>query len=187
VTKDKPHNLPASVRQRLTNLARATKEDFLAVLVAAWHFGLNHVGSLRYELAMNSSVNGANLLTSRNEVEQPEPSAKQLTVTRASTIRLSPSLITPHDSSPAHVVERPVAMIGRVERHPSRAGQLIFDDGSGKAILDWQGEQSTWPEPGSVVLLRASELRLSKDGPLVVIGKTRFQIVPGQNSPSAVP
>jgi hypothetical protein len=154
----------------------------LVVLAAAWLCGLNHVGSLRYELATSGSVNDHSVQGPRIEIEQRGTSALG-----NSTARSSAPGSTPHDGRLVQFVERPVTMIGRVERHPSRSGELIFDDGSGKAVLDWQGEKSAWPEPGSVVLLRASALRLAKDGPLVLVGMTRFQLLPGHSAPSIVP
>lgn len=142
----------------------------LALLAVVWHFGLSHVDSLRYELAMSRSKKANLFPASPAEVGQHDVYAPQSPAIAASNV---------------HFVARPVTMIGRVGRHPSRSDELILDDGSGKAVLSWQGHQSAKPEPGTVILLRATEIRLAKDGPLTLVGKSRFQLLP--THPTAMP
>jgi hypothetical protein len=66
-------------------------------------------------------------------------------------------------------------LVGRVLK-ATNEDKLLFDDGSGVALLEWHGDEGTAPDAGGIFLLHASGPR-RRDGHLVLEGGARLALV----------
>jgi hypothetical protein len=159
-----------------------------AVLLIAWHFGLHHVGTLHqmrvpFDERLDTPLR---LLIGRREIDVVYLGEERIPLI-AEFIKDDKGVATVLDAveGPLQIARASAYMIGRVRPDATRPDLLMFDDGSGQAVLAWEGDPLTKPNPGSVIWLRASETWFVKNGPMVLIGHSRFQLLPGTGPPVA--